>query len=200
MKNLIKIDDNFLSKKSKKFINEVVLAPGIFPYYSARAHPYKTKENTYKKFMGHIILSRPDTELLELGEIDKIDPTKAKTPAWNSPYHIQFIDMVNEFCEKQKIKIKKFYRMSVNCTYNNGHEATDIHTDHDFPHHQIIIYLNDAEDKNAETVILNNKNKVIKRIKPIQYQGICFKCLPHYLKFPKFGQRVVLVATFKKGK
>ena len=63
MKNLIKIDDNFLSKKSKKFINEVVLAPGIFPYYSARAHPYKTKENTYKKFMGHIILSRPDTEL-----------------------------------------------------------------------------------------------------------------------------------------
>ena len=43
MKNLIKIDDNFLRKKSKKFINEVVLAPGIYTYYSARAHPYKTK-------------------------------------------------------------------------------------------------------------------------------------------------------------
>ena len=175
---MFKQGKNFLSKKSKKFINEVVLAPGIFPYYPARAHPYKTKENTYKKFMGHIILSRPDSELLELGEIDKIDPTKAKTPAWNSPYHIQFIDIINEFCEQQKIKIEKFYRMSVNFTYNNGHETTDIHTDHDFPHHQIIIYLDDAADKNAETVILNNKNKVIKRIKPIQYQGICFKRLP----------------------
>jgi len=197
---MFKQGKNFLSKKSKKFINEVVLAPGIFPFYQAYAHPYKTKEKTFKKFFGHIILARPDSELLEMGVIDKIDRTKEKTSYWNSKYHIQFIDIINEFCEQQKIKIEKFYRMNVNFTYNSGHETTDIHVDHGFPHHQIIIYLDDAADKNAETVILNNKNKVIKRIKPIQYQGICFKGLPHYLKFPKFGQRVILVATFKKGR
>ena len=185
---MFKQSKNFLSKKSKKFINEVVLAPGIFPFYQAYAHPYKTKENTFKKFFGHIILARSD------------DTDYNKPPVWNSTYHIQFIDIVNEFCEQQKIKIEKFYRMNVNFTYNSGHETTDIHVDHGFPHHQIIIYLDDAADKNAETVILNNKNKVIKRIKPIQYQGICFKGLPHYLKFPKFGQRVILVATFKKGR
>ena len=188
---MFKQSKNFLSKKSKKFINEVVLAPGIFPFYQAYAHPYKTKENTFKKFFGHIILARPD------------DTNYNKSPVWNSKYHIQFIDIINEFCEQQKIKIEKFYRMNVNFCYNNGHETTDIHVDHDFPHHQIIIYLNDAEDKDAETVILNKKNKVIKRIKPIQYQGIFFDSQPHYthyMKFPKFGQRVVLVATFKKGR
>ena len=197
---MFKQSKNFLSKKSKKFINEVVLAPGIFPFYLAHAHPYKTKQNTFKKFFGHIILARPDSELLEMGVIDKIDPTKEKTSYWNSKYHIQFIDIINEFCEQQEIKIKKFYRMNVNFSYNNGHETTDLHIDHHYPHHQIIIYLDDAEDKNAETIIVNKKHKIIKRIKPIQYQGICFDSKFHCQKFPKFGQRVVLVATFKKGR
>ena len=184
---MFKQGKNFLSKKSKKFINEIVLAPGIFPYYQGHVHPYRNKGDG-RKLMSHIILARPD------------DDNYNKPPVWNSKYYKEFIDIINEFCEQQKIKIEKFYRMSVNFTYNNGHEATDIHTDHDFPHHQIIIYLDDAADKNAETVILNNKNKVIKRIKPIQYRGICFKSLPHYLIFPKFGHRVILIATFKKGK
>ena len=48
-------------------------------------------------------------------------------------------------------------------------------------------------------IALNKRHKIIKRIKPIQYQGIFFDSKPHYMKFPKFGQRVVLIATFKKG-
>ena len=90
--------------------------------------------------------------------------------------------------------------MNVNFVYNTGYETTDIHTDHEFPYYQIIIYLDDAEDKNAETIIVNKKHKIIKRIKPIQYQGIFFDSKPHYIKFPKFGQRVTLIATFKKGR
>lgn len=185
---MFKQSKNFLSKKSKKFINEIVLAPGIFPFYQAHVHPYHNKGDG-RKFMSHIILSRPD-----------FDNNKHQAPVWNSKYYIEFIDIINEFCEQQKIKIEKFYRMNVNFAYNTGNETSDIHVDHDFPYHQIIVYLDDAEDKNAETVILNKKHKIIKRIKPIQYQGIFFDSKPHYIKFPKFGQRVTLIATFKKGR
>ena len=197
---MFKQSKNFLSKKSKKFINEVVLAPGIFPFYQAQVHPYHNKDikrhsqtsnqGDGRKFMSHIILPRPDDD----------NYNKHPAPTWNSKYYIEFIDIINEFCEPQKIKIEKFYRMNVNFAYNTGYETTDIHTDHEFPHHQIIIYLDDAEDKNAETIIVNKKHKIIKRIKPIQYQGIYFDRQPHYIKFPKFGQRVTLIATFKKGK
>ena len=40
---MFKQGKNFLSKKSKKFINEIVLAPGIFPYYQGHVHPYRNK-------------------------------------------------------------------------------------------------------------------------------------------------------------
>ena len=197
---MFKQSKNFLSKKSKKFINEIVLAPGIFPYYQAHVHPYHNKaikrqaqtsnQEDGRKFMSHIILARPDDN----------NYNKHRTPVWNSKYYIEFIDIINEFCEQQKIKIEKFYRMNVNFVYNTGYETTDIHTDHEFPYYQIIIYLDYAEDKNAETIIVNKKHKIIKRIKPIQYQGIFFDSKPHYIKFPKFGQRVTLIATFKKGR
>lgn len=185
---MFKHGKNFLSKKSKKFIEEVVLAPGVFPYYPSYVHPYKPQA---QKFMSHTILARPDG-----------NKSSRRQPGtvWNSKYYIEFINIINEFCEQQKINIEKFYRMNVNFCYNCGHETTDMHTDHEFPHHQIIIYLNDAEDKNAETIIVNKKHKIIKRIKPIQYQGVCFNDKLHYIKFPKFGQRVTLIATFKKGK
>ena len=181
---MFKQGKNFLSKKSKKFIEEIVLAPGALPYYLAHVHPYKPQ---VQKFMGHIILARPALE----------DYKKQSATVWNSKYYIEFINIINEFCEQQKIKIEKFYRMNVNFCYNSGYETTDMHTDHEFPHHQIIIYLDNAEDKNAETIIVNKKHKIIKRIKPIQYQGVCFKNYLHYIKFPKFGQRVTLIATFK---
>tara|TARA_R100001244_G_scaffold59207_1_gene49863 strand:+ start:174 stop:713 length:540 start_codon:yes stop_codon:yes gene_type:complete len=172
---------NFLSRKSKKFINEIVLAQGSFPFYIHHMHHMHPSKKQVRVFMGHVIKERSNN----IKEI------------WNSPYYREFIDIINEFCEQKKIKIKGFYRICVNLSFNNGYERSEIHEDHDFPHYQIIIFLNKPEDKDAETVILDKKNKIIKKITPVQYQGICFDKHLHYIKVPKFGHRVALVATFK---
>ena len=182
---MFKQSNKFLSIKSKKFINEIVLGKN-FPYYPQYMHKYNMpgKKQT-RFFMCHIVVKRPED--------------RVKGVFWNSNHYMSFINIINEFCEQQKIKIDSFYRMCVNLSFNNGCERSEIHRDHDFPHHQIIIILNNPQDKNAETVILDNKNKIIKKIKPAQYQGICFDGKSHYVKIPKFGHRVALVATFKKN-
>ena len=61
--------------------------------------------------------------------------------------------------------------------------------------YSFILYLNDC-DKNAKTVIVDDKDKIIKTITPQKYKGICFDSLPHYQIFPKHGLRLILVATF----
>ena len=87
----------------------------------------------------------------------------------------------------------------VNLTYNNGiKDRSPIHVDHSFPHRQLIVYLNDPQDKEAKTFILDKKKKkVLKEITPKQYRGIFFPSLPHYHIMPKFGERMVFVITFK---
>ncbi len=46
-------------------------------------------------------------------------------------------------------------------TFNFGVKKSIVHEDHNFDHKQLIIYLNDC-DQNSKTILLNNKNKVIK--------------------------------------
>jgi hypothetical protein len=86
--------------------------------------------------------------------------------------------------------------MCINLTFNNGTKKCPIHQDHEYPHKQLIIYLNDA-DIDSKTIILDKKNKVLKKITPEKYKGVCFENLHHYMIYPKKGERVVLVTTFK---
>ncbi len=76
------------------------------------------------------------------------------------------------------------------CIKNNNHN-------HNYKHNQLLVCLNDPEDKNAKTVILNKKDKIFKFIVPKQYNGICFSSVPHYMYFPKFGHRIMFVCTFR---
>ena len=64
--------------------------------------------------------------------------------------------MLNAFTNKNKIKYKEIFRISVNMTMNIGVERSSTHKDHEFPHKQLLIYLNDFEG--GETVILNDND------------------------------------------
>ena len=55
--------------------------------------------------------------------------------------------------------------MCFNLTYANGMEKSGVHVDHKYPHKQIILYLNDC-DKDAKTVIVDDKGKDSKIITP----------------------------------
>ncbi len=168
---------NFLSKENIIFIENIILGNN-FPFYLSQK---STATDNYKK-MFHELLLRPEGCLLE----NRI----------NSTYYNDVFNLVNSFLKKFKIKQKEILRMCINFTYNNGVEKCPVHKDHDFPHKQLIIYLNEA-DINSKTVILNEKNKIIKEIAPEKYKGVCFDNVLHYHYYPKKGERIILITTFR---
>jgi uncharacterized membrane protein len=175
----IKQSKNFLSKDNIHFIENVLLKR-TFPYYISYSFENETVQKN--EFLSHEVLAR-------------IEEAGIKN-AINSPeVYDQTVDILNNFCSSINENYEFFTRISYNLTFNNGKQRSHIHKDHNYPHKQIIIYLNDA-DKNSKTCILDEKEKVIKEIEPKKYTGVCFDDLKHYQIFPKSGFRLVLVATF----
>ena len=174
-------DNNFLSFEQKEFINGTVLSPNSFPFYYS-SHAVRPGDNN--PVLSHIVKVRP--EIREKGE------------TYNSYTGHVFEDMLMTFCKKNNIAVKESLRIAVNFTYNNGTISCPIHLDHEFPHKQLLIYLNDPLDKQAKTVILDkDKKTILKEITPEQYKGVCFNDKPHYLYYPKIGERIVAVFTFR---
>jgi len=110
------------------------------------------------------------------------------------PTFDKFKDILSTFCIKNNIKINYIHRMAVNITFNNGSVyKCPIHTDHDYEHKQLLLYLNDAT---GDTIILDENDKVFKVSNPEKYKGICFGRTKHYHYFPITGVRQVAVFTF----
>ena len=175
---IYKESKDFLSDESKEFINKVVLG-GNFPF-----HNQYTNCAPGEFFLSHTVLERIEN--------------RSSKKMWNSHYHKNFVKMCEEFCKQQVIKINKYLRMCVNFTFNNGFKKHVSHQDHDFPHEQLIIILNDPQDPHSDTVILSeDKNIKLKISKPQQYKGIYFDNHPHYQVMPRFGYRIALVTTFQ---
>lgn len=165
---------NFLNKNQKNYINNVVLGDN-FPFYW---YDHQTEKDK-KPFLSHVLYKRPEIS----NNQNQI----------NSEHFGIFLDFLKSFLNKNKIELNKLFRASVNCTFNINEKKSNTHIDHEFDHKQVIIYLNDSE---GETVILNDKNKIIKKIKPEKFKGICFDKKPHYIIYPKKGRRVIAVYTF----
>jgi hypothetical protein len=172
---LIKQSKNFLSKNKKKQIEEV-LNTVSFPLYMAQSF----KNSFEYPYLTHVILKRTEDR---------------KDDNCSSIYADFFLDMLKSFCVKNKIKVNNVFRVAVNMTFNFGVKKSIVHEDHNFDHKQLIIYLNDC-DQNSKTILLNNKNKVIKEITPEKYKGVVFDKCPHYMIYPKTGYRVIVVYTF----
>ena len=131
----------------------------------------------------------------------------------NSDYAKAYEDMLFTFCNRNQITCTEVIRGAINLTYNNGQEKCFPHVDHAEYHKQLIIYLNDPKDKEAHTVIMSKDTPhgvygsdgikfppdkyELKRIVPEKYKGVCFENLPHYQHYPRFGDRIVAVFTFK---
>tara|TARA_B100001063_G_C16685834_1_gene514285 strand:- start:621 stop:1148 length:528 start_codon:yes stop_codon:yes gene_type:complete len=174
--NLIE-DKNFLKKESVKFIETIILGNN-FPFFLNKNAVVKDNNS----FMSHVVLKR-------------IEERKNKNEI-NSPYYYNFIKILNEFTKKNNINYKEVFRIAVNFSYNNNSKCSPIHVDHEFPHKQLLVYLNTVKD--AFTIIYNkSKTKVLKKITPEKYKGVCFDSFPHVGFFPKEGERIVIVYTFK---
>ena len=173
-----KESNDFLTDENKKFINEILLS-NSFPFYRNFTLTSPEDKNI---FLCHVLLVRPEERIYK----DHI----------NSLYFSETLKIILSFFNKFKIKHKEILRMSINYTYNNGVDKCPVHQDHEYPHKQIIIYLNDA-DSSSKTVILDKNDKILKEIIPQKNKGICFDNKPHYHFYPKKGERIILIATFK---
>jgi hypothetical protein len=175
----IKRSNNFLSKENIKFINEVVLNNN-FPFYFSNT--FTGGNNSNYTFLVHVVQKRLET--VSLNE------------AINSPdFYLPTLDILDNFLKSVNEKYKFFLRIAYNLTFNNGDGKSQIHKDHNYPHKQIIIYLNDT-DPESKTCMVDENNKIVKEIIPKKFEGVCFGDVKHFQYFPKKGFRTVLVATY----
>jgi len=177
---MIKEDNNFLSQSSIDFIEQYVLSNN-FPFYMQKE--VITNSNDNIKNMTHIVLPR----------------VEQRTENFiNHPHHNFFVNILNDFCNKNNIQYNEIFRIAVNLTFCNGvSDTSPIHNDHNFEHNQLIVYLNNPIDKNCKTVLLDDNGNLVKEIYPKKFKGLFFNNMPHYMFFPKKGERCIIVFTFK---
>jgi len=114
----------------------------------------------------------------------------------NSDYTERFEGIFEDFCCKNNVKWDRILRSAVNFS---THQPKDgqyfIHRDHEFPHKNFLMYLN--EWTGGETEFFDDDLKLIKTIHPEKYKAIISDselhtqgyCDPHQ-------RRIVLVVTF----
>jgi hypothetical protein len=108
----------------------------------------------------------------------------------SSPYYSDLCNVVlQEIKELNQIKINSVIRVCFNMTLPIGNITSPPHYDHDFPHKNLLIYLNNSD---GDTVVCEQKEE---RYSPIEDDIILFEGLHHH-EYPKINNRVVMVVTF----
>ena len=170
-------DKNFLTTDQIDFIDTFILGDN-FPYYLN----LNSVTNDGNKYLCHSVVKRPEER-------------EDSEPFYNSNYHEPILNIFRNFVVKNNIEVQEVLRCSVNLTFNTMEDQCPVHNDHEYPHKQFLMYLNDCFDKDAKTIILKNNEKY--EIVPEKFKGICFDSSPHYMIYPKKDIRVVLVVTFR---
>lgn len=174
-------DNNFASEQLKKDIDSLVFGANFAFYYNEKEINYEKEKSPY---LTHSILKRYEER--KQGEL------------FNSVDYQIFLELLGAFCKKHNIEVNELLRISVNLTYNNGQPSSPTHLDHEFPHNQLLIYLNDPIDKNSKTVIYDDdRTTILKEVTPERYKGICFEKKPHALYHPTVGDRFTIIYTFR---
>ena len=171
-------DNNFLSDSSIDFIENYIMTNKC-PFYMQ----FEAVRGDNTKNMTHIVLPR----------VEERDDTYTK-----HPYHENFVNILDDFCNKNNIKYEEIFRIAINLTYHNGvSNKSPTHCDHQFEHNQLLVYLNEPLDKKSSTILLDDNDNEIKEILPEKFKGVSFSKMPHYLYYPKIGERYILVFTFR---
>jgi len=167
-------DKNFLKNHQISFLKNIIMG-NSFPFYIN----FRSTKRDSNFFLSHQVKMRPENG-----------------GNWNSYWNDDFKDILNTYCQKNNIYYNEILRCSVNLTVKSKDKKCPIHKDHNYPHKQLLIYVNQPEDNKSYTILLKNK-KIFKKIKPEQFKGVCFDNIEHYHYYPKKGHRLVLVYTFR---
>ena len=118
------VKEGYLNKKDMDYLNKVVVSNDMFPWY-VLPKPVNEKYPC----MSHVLLPRYDYKNNEGFKI-------------NSDLYGPMLDIINNICQKHKIKIKRILRAQFNLTWKFKGVYSTPHFDHDFKHKNVIIYCN----------------------------------------------------------
>lgn len=132
------------------------------------------------EFFSHCVIKRPNSECLY--------PSVLSESA-------EFVNRVlREIFNYNDIDVSCIFRINFNCMYYTSDKRTIPHLDHDFPHKNLLIYLNSFDS--GETVIFGEDEKEYLH-KPKEDDIITFGGNMHCCQHPSPGQRrIVLVTTY----
>jgi len=121
---MVKIIEGMLPKDDIENIQKTVVDNDMFPWYFLASPVTKSYP-----CLTHILLPRYDYKKNEGFKV-------------NSEFYFYFTDLVDKLCKKHGIKIKRILRAAFNLTWKFEGKHSNPHWDHDFPHINIIFYLN----------------------------------------------------------
>ena len=162
-------------------LKELILGPHFGWSHNAKATPFteKVKGHSDLSFYSHAFLHGPSNRH---GLYSKA----------NSEYLPYVETVVGQIFEINKIKAHCVYRINANAVHPvEGNILTVPHTDHEFPHRNLLIYLTNV---GGDTIVFDDAGKK-HHFTPVEDDIVTFEGL-HCMVPPKKGRRVVIVVTY----
>jgi len=138
--------------------------------------PYDTTKYANVPQYAHNILSA--AEKMEI-----------RIPIIYSEYAKKTALVLLEILQFNNIHVRSFFRININCVHPQQNVVSTVpHTDHNFMHNNMLVYLTDAGGKTFVEEEYHDPNED----DVIMFDGSA----NHYLQTPKDKRRIVIVATF----
>lgn len=160
-------DKDIFTNEEKNFVNNIILGNEFNWFYEKQQ---TSRDNN--PFFAHTLITRDGKNV--------------------SPYTGFFLKILDKFIKKHSIECKTIHRACINLAFSSGGSPV-IHEDFDFPHKQILMYLNEAD---GNTKIYDGSNNLLKKVKPEAFKTLFFESTPHAGEEPTHGIRVVCVICF----
>ena len=155
---------------------KIVQSSSVPWYYTEKTILSQNNKNDFP-YYSHSILSRP---LSANRNVTKIDSTLFEDA------HV----VIKEILEKNKINLNVLLRINLNSTFDWHTNTNEYHTDFNFPHNNLIIYL--SSFTKGQTIV-NDKSLDVKEDDVLSFDGL----LKHKNKTPnKYERRIVMVVCY----
>lgn len=111
-------------------------------------------------------------------------------PTISSPYSDICNSFICDVCKSNNLQINSIIRINFNLTLPLSTKPSQPHYDHDFPHKNLLVYLNNSD---GDTTVIVDDGEL--KFSPKEDSVILFEGL-HYQYFPSENRRVIMITTF----
>jgi len=164
-----------LNEQQLKFIE--LVESSNFPWFYQ-----KSTSDKYKAY-SHTLMNR--------------DVNSMPIPGMINSHHFDICKSIfDDFCAENNIVYSHVLRGAINASSHFSDAHGDIHTDHNFPHKNFIVYLNEF-DRGGTYFYEDNGINLIKVSQPKKFKGIVWDGGKHAAGWCAVNQiKIVLIMTF----